>query len=103
MGHTTSISDYELERGDGPPPCDGVDIEAPAEKSARQSKVVEPEPKPAAKKTTAKTKAAPQPEEEEEEPLEGWTVNELKDALDEAGIDYPASARKAELIGLLEE
>ena len=35
--------------------------------------------------------------------LEGWTVAELKDALDQLGIDYPASARKHELIGLLSE
>jgi hypothetical protein len=33
MGHTTSISDYELERGDGPPPCEGVDIEVSHGKS----------------------------------------------------------------------
>ena len=35
--------------------------------------------------------------------LEGWTVPELKDALDQLGVDYPASARKAELIALLEQ
>lgn len=56
MGHTTSISEYELERGDGPPPCEGYDIEEQAEKVVTKSKVVEAESKPAAKKTTAKTK-----------------------------------------------
>jgi hypothetical protein len=35
--------------------------------------------------------------------LEGWTVTELKAALDDLEVDYPASARKAELIALLEE
>ena len=35
--------------------------------------------------------------------LEGWTVPELKDALAQLGVDYPASARKAELIALLQE
>jgi hypothetical protein len=41
-------------------------------------------------------------EEEEEVDLEAWTVVELKGALEQAGIDYPANARKAELIELLE-
>jgi hypothetical protein len=41
-------------------------------------------------------------EEEEEVDLEAWTVPELKDALEQAGVDYPANARKAELIELLE-
>ena len=35
--------------------------------------------------------------------LEGWTVAELKDALEQVGVEYPASARKHELIALLEE
>jgi hypothetical protein len=35
--------------------------------------------------------------------LEGWTVAELKDALDQVGVEYPANARKQELIELLEE
>jgi hypothetical protein len=49
MGHTTKISDYELDRGDGPEPCEGVDIEVKA-------KTVEPEDKPEPKKSAAKTK-----------------------------------------------
>jgi hypothetical protein len=55
----------------------------------------------------SKPKPEPEPEEveieEEEVPLEGWTVGELKDALDEAGAEYRASARKAELIELLQD
>ena len=35
--------------------------------------------------------------------LEGWTVPELKVALAQLGVDYPASARKHELIALLQE
>jgi hypothetical protein len=35
--------------------------------------------------------------------LEGWTVTELKNALDDLEVDYPANARKSELIALLEE
>jgi hypothetical protein len=33
MGHTTRISDYEMERGDGRGETEGVDIEASAAKS----------------------------------------------------------------------
>jgi hypothetical protein len=62
-GHTTSISDYELERGDGPEPCEGVEADEVSStrgkaepKSVTHSKVVEAEDKPDAKKTTAKTK-----------------------------------------------
>lgn len=49
MGHTEKIPDAELERGDGPAPCDGVDIEVKAKK-------VEPEDKSEPEKSTAKTK-----------------------------------------------
>ena len=35
--------------------------------------------------------------------LEGWTVAELKSALDDLEVDYPAGARKTELIALLQE
>jgi hypothetical protein len=35
--------------------------------------------------------------------LEGWTVAELKSALDDLEVDYPADARKTELIALLQE
>jgi hypothetical protein len=42
-------------------------------------------------------------EEATEIDLEGWTVPELKDALAQLGVDYPASARKHELIALLQE
>jgi hypothetical protein len=90
MGHTTSISDYELSRGDGPPPCEGYDVEAeaPAEKGAKSK--------------AAKPKAA-EPEPEEEVYLEDLTVPELKEELDARGVEYPANARKAELIELIEQ
>ncbi|MGZ6800654.1 MAG: hypothetical protein ACXVGR_12600 [Mycobacteriaceae bacterium] len=53
MGHTTRISDYELERGDGPEPCEGYDIEAEV-----KAKKVEPEDdKKPVTSTRAKTKA----------------------------------------------
>lgn len=53
MGCTTKISDYELERGDGPEPCEGYDIEA-----ERKSKVVEPQDdKKPVSSTRARTKA----------------------------------------------
>ncbi|WP_211313771.1 HeH/LEM domain-containing protein [Jeotgalicoccus halotolerans] len=35
--------------------------------------------------------------------LNDYTVAELKTMLDEQGIEYSSSARKADLIGLLEE
>jgi hypothetical protein len=54
MGCLTSISEYELGRGDGAPPPEGVDIEA--ETVVVAAKVVEPEKKTAARKTAAKTK-----------------------------------------------
>lgn len=73
MGHTTRISDYELERAQTRgPEVDGVDIEADREKPKPKpepkpepkaeapvttSKVVEPEKKAAPRKTTARTKA----------------------------------------------
>lgn len=63
MGHTTKISDYEMAHGDGPPPCEGVDIEAPAKTEnpapkVTKSKTVEPEKKPPVKKSApARTKA----------------------------------------------
>lgn len=50
MGHTTKISDYELQRGD--PVIDAADLDEPVTKS----KVVESEDKPAPKKSTAKSK-----------------------------------------------
>lgn len=65
MGYTTSIPEPELERGDGAPPCEGVDAEAALkaprlggddEKTVTKSKVVEGEDKPESKKSTAKTK-----------------------------------------------
>lgn len=57
MGCTTKISDYELERGDGPEPCEGYDIEAERE-SAVKSKVVEPQDdKKPVSSTRARTKA----------------------------------------------
>lgn len=64
MGHTEKISDYEMARGDGPPPCEGVDIEDHPTKTAKPthhvstvSKTVEPEKKaPAKKSTPARTK-----------------------------------------------
>jgi hypothetical protein len=73
MGHTTSISDYELERGDGPPPCEGVDIEVSHGKSnapkehMSESEIrgdfddpdLEEEPKTKAKVVTAKEKKPP--------------------------------------------
>lgn len=66
MGYTTSIPEPELERGDGAPPCEGLDVEAAAkqkrpgsedEKQVTKSKVVEGEDKPEPKKTAAKTKS----------------------------------------------
>lgn len=60
MGHTTKLSDYENERATTiGPVCEGVDIEAEAEKDAKttKSKVVEPEKKAPAKTTTARTKS----------------------------------------------
>jgi hypothetical protein len=63
MGHTTSISDYELDRAwTRGPEAEGYDIEAQAEKDdskkpVTKSKVVEPEKKAPAKKSTARTKA----------------------------------------------
>jgi hypothetical protein len=60
--------------------------------------------------TAAGTEPEPEPQpslwdqDETEQPdLEGWTVAELKDALEQVGVEYPASARKHELIALLEE
>jgi hypothetical protein len=55
MGHTTRISDYEWDRGDGAKDVDeGYDDEKPKTKS----KVVEPEDdKPVSTTRTAKTKA----------------------------------------------
>lgn len=78
MGHTTRISDYEMDRAwTVGPETDGVDIEAPRGKGnvpkehmseseirgdfddeqVTKSKVVEGEKKPAAKKSTARTKS----------------------------------------------
>jgi hypothetical protein len=64
MGYTTRISDYEMERAaTRGPEVEGVDIEAPAEKTddekppVTKSKVVEPEKKPAPRKSAARTKA----------------------------------------------
>jgi hypothetical protein len=63
MGHTTRISDYEMDRAwTVGPEVEGYDIEGqPAkkdapEKSVTKSKVVEAEKKPAPKKSTARTK-----------------------------------------------
>jgi hypothetical protein len=58
--------------------------------------------------TAAQPEAEPAPslweaEAVEQPDLEGWTVAELKDALDQVGVEYPAGARKAELIELLQE
>lgn len=50
MGYTTSIPEPELQRGDGPPPCEGHDIDVKA-------KQVVPEEKPEPKKSTARSKA----------------------------------------------
>lgn len=69
MGHTTSISDYELERGDGPPPCEGVDIEGQAENVV----------------------------EVEEVDVEALTVAELRAQLDELGVEYASNDHKADL------
>jgi hypothetical protein len=65
MGYTTSIPEPELERGDGPPPCEGVDIEAarakenpaPEKHPVTKSKVIEGDDKPESKKSTARTKS----------------------------------------------
>lgn len=55
MGHTTRISDYEWDRGDGPKEIpEGVDIE----KSVTKSKVVIPKKKPEETTTTASVKDA---------------------------------------------
>lgn len=82
MGYTTSIPEPERERGDGPPPTEGVDIEAPRAKDRNEpkehmseseipdevgeipdepsyvttSKTIEGEEKAAPRKSTAKTK-----------------------------------------------
>jgi len=72
---------------------------------------VPPAPYASAEPLGAAPPVEPEPEqpslwdqEETEQPdLEGWTVAELKDALDQVGVEYPASARKSELIQLLEE
>lgn len=60
MGYTTSIPEPELERGDGPPPCEGYDIEAEEaeEKPKTKSKKVEPAEKKPPVTTTASTKDA---------------------------------------------
>lgn len=35
--------------------------------------------------------------------FEGWTVEELKAALTNAGVEFPSGAKKAELVSLAEE
>lgn len=66
MGYTTSIPEPELERGDGPEPCEGVDAEAAVKterpegyevSSVTKSKVVEGDEKPEPKKSSARSKA----------------------------------------------
>jgi hypothetical protein len=81
MGYTTSIPEPERERGDGPPPVEGVDIEASRAKDRNLpkkhmseseipkdvadlpeepdyvSKTVEPEKKSAPKKSSARSKS----------------------------------------------
>jgi len=42
-------------------------------------------------------------EPEEKADLGAWTVAELKGALDDLEVDYPSSAKKADLVELLEE
>jgi HeH/LEM domain len=86
MDHT-SISDYELDRGDGAPPCEGVEVSSTG---------------------SMPDKAADDDEDQEEETddEEGWeayTVAELKDTLDRWGVEYPSNARKADLIELAVE
>lgn len=88
MGHTTKISDYELERGDWIQPCEGYDVEAQAESESKQSK--------SAPKKTQTKKTEPE-EEVEEVDVESLTVEELRAQLDELGVDYAASDRKADL------
>lgn len=84
MGHTTSISDYELERGDGPPPEPCVDVdEVPAEKDTKTGK--------------SKSKTAKPEEEVEEVDVEALTVAELRAQLDELGVEYASSDHKADL------
>jgi len=83
MGHTTSISEYELARGDGPPPCDCVDVEEPA---AKETKTKSNKPK--------SKKAAPEVEEVD---VEALTIPELQAQLDELGVEYSGSDRKADL------
>jgi uncharacterized protein YfaP (DUF2135 family) len=80
--------------------ADAVDVLG-VERAAAIQRLLDNMPAPAPAPAPA---AAAEPEEESDDDgsLEGWTVAELKDALDEAGVDYPANARKAELIELLE-
>lgn len=47
--------------------------------------------------------ASEQEEEEEETDSSSLTVPQLKEALDAAGVDYPANAKKADLVALYDE
>lgn len=50
-----------------------------------------------------KLSSAPGGEEEEEEDASDLTVAQLKEALDTAKIEYPANAKKADLVKLYED
>lgn len=69
--------------------CDGVAGDAVPEAYA--------EAYPTAKPLT------PADDDDEADDPNGMTVQQLKDALDEAGVDYPASAKKAALVALYEQ
>jgi hypothetical protein len=72
---------------------------------APEPEVVEPEealPEPEPEPEPAEPEPEPEAEEEFEE-LGEFTVAELKDQLDALGVEYPSSARKAELIALVQQ
>jgi hypothetical protein len=72
-----------------------------AEAKVAFAKVKGPEPKaPTAKEVKA---AEAEAKAEAEEALQDFTVPELKEALDKAGVEHPAGALKADLIALCVE
>jgi hypothetical protein len=91
---------------------EAVGEEVPEHLAALAAELPEEEPEPEAEveaeaepegETEAEEETAEPEEEGEEVDLEGWTVAELKDALEQAGVEYDPRARKADLIELLEQ
>lgn len=79
-----------------------IDSEAPLEKADFVAGPAVPEAY-AAKYPAAVPMQVADDEEEETVDANEMTAADIKAALDEAGVDYPKSAKKAELVALYEE